>query len=252
MLEGVSVSAAQPSAALVESFAEMTTRLNPTEGYAQSVRRVTETATHVITGCEAASITLLRRGVVVTEAATSELAALGDSIQYEAGEGPCLDAAMQERWVYTRDLATSPRWPKSAARLYDELGVRSMLACRLALDAAPKETLGALNMYSTKADGFNEDDLMLGVLLSSLGAHVIEGSRQQDNLRKAIESRQMIGEAVGILRAQSNVSSAEAFAMLAQASQRMNVKLRDVAAQVADSLGKATPHPVEPGADPRD
>lgn len=82
-----------------------------------------------------------------------------------------------------------------------ELGVGSMLSCRLALDVAPLHTLGGLNMYSTSRNAFTDDDKMLGLLLSSLGAVVIDASRQQVHLRAAIESRQVIGEAIGILRA---------------------------------------------------
>ena len=61
--------------------------------------------------------------------------------------------------------------------------------------------------------------------------------RPRVNSLAAVQSRQIIGEAIGILRANTNLSSADAFQLLSQASQRMNVKLRDVAAQVARNEG---------------
>ena len=82
---------------------------------------------------------------------------------------------------------------------------------------------------------------MLAILLSSLGAVVVDAARQQENLRRAIESRQVIGEAVGILRAQTKVDSDEAFRMLSQASQRMNIKLRDLAERIARGDQPAAP-----------
>jgi GAF domain-containing protein len=231
-----------PTRALVDEFAAIATHVHSSEDYEDSMRRITDAAVHAIDGCEVASISLLEKSGPVTHAATGPLAHDGDQIQYQEKEGPCLDAAMQERWVYTPDLRTTGRWPRSASRLAGELGVASMFSCRLTLEAAPNATLGGINLYATKTDAFSEQDQMLAILLSSLGAVVVDASRQQANLRAAIESRQLIGEAIGIMRSQRGMSREEAFAALSKASQRMNVKLRDLAEQIAD--GK----PPSPGA----
>jgi GAF domain-containing protein len=223
-----------PTRALVDEFAAIAAHIHSSEDYEDSMRRITDAAVHAVDGCEVASISLLEKSGPVTYAATGQLAHDGDRIQYQENEGPCLDAAMQERWVYTRDLKTTDRWPRSASRLASELGVASMFSCRLALDAAPNATLGGINMYATKTDAFSESDQMLAILLSSLGAVVVDASRQQANLRAAIQSRQLIGEAIGIMRSQRGMSREDAFSALAKASQRMNVKLRDLAEQIAD------------------
>ncbi len=224
----------QPTRALIDEFAQIAAHVHSSEDYEDSMRRITDAAVHAIDGCEVASISLLERSGPVTYAATGSLADRGDAIQYEEREGPCLDAAMQERWVYTRDLSASDRWPRSSTRLVSELGVASMFSCRLALEAAPNKTLGGINMYATRKDAFTDQDQMLAILLSSLGAVVVDASRQQAHLRAAIESRQLIGEAIGIMRAQRSMSREEAFTALSKASQRMNVKLRDLAEQIAD------------------
>jgi GAF domain-containing protein len=219
---------------LIMEFAALARQVHASEDFPGSLSRITSTAEHAIVGCEAASISLLTPDGPVTFGATHALADEGDQIQYQEGEGPCLDASMEEQWVYTPDLAVDPRWPRSAARLALQLGVQSMFSTRLTLDAAPNDTLGGLNMYATRPDAFSEQDQMLALLLSSLGAVVVDASKQQENLRQAIKSRQVIGEAVGILRAQSNLTSQEAFEMLSRASQRTNVKLRDLAQQISD------------------
>ncbi len=207
-----------------------------------------------INGCEAASISLLTRDGPVTRGETSTFALHCDEIQYEEREGPSLDASMQDRWVYTPDVTRDARWPRSGARLAEEVGVASLFSCRLALDAAPNQTLGGLNLYAFRRDAFSSEDQMLAILLSSLGAVVLDAARQQENLRAAIESRQVIGEAIGILRAQANVSSEQAFALLSKASQRTNVKLRDLAQQIADghAPGEITPRPPQRGAGARE
>jgi hypothetical protein len=115
----------------------------------------------------------------------------------------------------------------------EEIGVGSMVSCRLTLDAAPNHTLGGMNLYATAEHAFSDEDQMLAILLSSLGAVVLDASQQQAHLRAAIESRQVIGEAIGIIKAQRRVSSDEAFRILSTAFQRMNVKLRDLAQRIS-------------------
>lgn len=225
----------QPTAALVEAFATIASSIRASEDHEQTLRRITETAVDTVDGCEAASLSLVQGGTPVTRAATSPLATRGDQLQYDEGEGPCLDAAMHERWLYTPDVATDRRWPRSCGRMHRELGVGSMFSCRLTLDAAPKQTLGGLNLYATRRDAFDHDEQMLAILLSSMAAVVVDASLRLSQLRAALESRQVIGEAIGILRYQSNLSSDEAFEVLIRASQRMNIKLRDVARRIVQN-----------------
>lgn len=222
----------QPSAGLVDTFAQVAASIRSSEDDEATMRHITDTAVAVIEPCVASSLSLVLKEGPTTRAATSELAMQGDQRQYDEGEGPCLDAAMHERWLYTPDVATDGRWPRSCGRMHRELGVGSMFSCRLSLNAAPQQTLGGINLYAMTPDAFSEEDRMLAILLSSMAAVVVDASRQQAQLRAAVESRQVIGEAIGILRYQSNLSSDEAFAVLTRASQRMNVKLREVAREI--------------------
>jgi transcriptional regulator with GAF, ATPase, and Fis domain len=219
---------------LIEDFAEVARHVHASADFEDSLRRITDTAVSAVAGCEAASISLLDKDRPVTHGATDQLAYHGDQIQYAEGEGPCLDAAMNDRWVSVPDLARSTLWRRSSTRIATELGVGSMFSCRLALDGAPNHTLGGLNLYATTPDAFSEQDQMLTILLASLGAVVVDAARQQRHLRAAIESRQVIGEAIGILRAQHNLASQQAFEMLSKASQRTNIKLRDLAQRISD------------------
>jgi transcriptional regulator with GAF, ATPase, and Fis domain len=220
---------------LVEAFDEIAGRLQVLPDLDQTLHGVTLTATETVPGCDAASVSLVqKRGDPLTMGATGELALNGDRIQYDEGEGPCLDAAMTQRWVYTPDVGADGRWPRSSARMAQELGVGSLLSCRLSMDASPGRTLGGLNLYSTAPDAFDEQSRTLGLLLSTLAAVVVDASRREAQLHLALQSRTVIGEAVGLLRSQSDISSEDAFAMLVSASQRMNVKLREVAREITE------------------
>ncbi len=236
---------------LIVEFASIARHIRTSDDFEESLARITATARRTVGGCEAASISLIAKvpeDRPVTFAATDAIAFGGDQIQYDEREGPCMDAALQETWVSTPDLAVDPRWPRSAVRLSEELGVRSMFSCRMALEATPHKTLGGLNLYATRPRAFTAKDQMLAILLSSLGAVVIDASRQQAQLRAAIASRQVIGEAIGILRVQSNLTSTQAFEMLSRASQRTNVKLRELAQQVSDGsrAGRRIGHRTDP------
>jgi hypothetical protein len=219
--------------ALIKEFAQVARGLHVSGGFEDSLRRLTATAVVVIAGCESASISLLENTGAVTWGATDQFARDADQIQYDEGEGPGLDAAIQERWIYTADLADDARWPRCGARLR-KLGVGSMFSCRLALDAAPDHRPGGLNLYASTPQAFDTRDQMLAILLSSLGAVLVDAARQQQQLHNSIESHQVIGEAIGLMRAKANVSSLHAFDLLANASQRTNIGMRDLARQVAD------------------
>jgi hypothetical protein len=219
--------------ALIHEFTEVARGLHGSGGFEDNLHRLTATAVVAIGGCESASISLLEETGAVTWGATDKFALDGDQIQYDEGEGPCLDAAMQERWIYTPDLTGDTRWPRSAVRL-SELGARSMFSCQLTLDAAPDHRRSGLNLYATTPQAFNTHDQMLAILLSSLGAVLVDAARQQQRLHDAIESRQVVGEAIGLLRAKSKLSSNEAFDLLANASQRTGLDMRDLAQQIAD------------------
>lgn len=218
--------------ALIVEFADLARQVQTSDDVDASLRRITSTAVQAVGGCEAASVSVIAKDGPLTFAATDALAGQGDQIQYEEGEGPCLDAALHETWVSTPDLSVDPRWPRSAARLSRDLGVGSMFSGRMTVDAERAKTLGGLNLYTTSPHAFSAQDQMLAILLSSLGAVVLDAAKKQQDLRAAIASRQVIGEAIGILRAQSDLTSEQAFEMLSKASQRTNVKLRDLAQQI--------------------
>ena len=99
--------------------------------------------------------------------------------------------------------------------------------------------LGALNLYSRRVDAFDESDMATALLFSTHAAIALSHAQTRAGdveltrqLREAIESRDVIGQAKGILMERERVDADAAFDMLRRASQRLNVKLRDVAGRV--------------------
>ena len=110
-----------------------------------------------------------------------------------------------------------------------ELGVSSMLSFQLYTTA---DTLGALNMYSRRADAFDEDDVNAGMLLAAQGAVALAESQQVAQLQNAALSRTIIGQAEGILMERFQITADQAFAVLRRVSQENNVKLYQVASEL--------------------
>jgi AmiR/NasT family two-component response regulator len=68
--------------------------------------------------------------------------------------------------------------------------------------------------------------------------------REVDGLKTALGSRTLIGKAIGVIIEREGVNETEAFEMLKTMSQHRNVRLRDIAARLAEEAqptGKEEP-----------
>jgi transcriptional regulator with GAF, ATPase, and Fis domain len=192
------------------------------------LRRVVRAATEHVPGAEHASVTLLGADGLSTPAATDDLAAVLDELQYAAAEGPCLEAVTQPL-VRVDDLAGDPRWPRFAVGAA-RLGIRSMVSLQLCVHT---EVVGALNLSASAPDRFATPAEAVAVAMAAHTAVAVVSARRQANLRAALDSRDVIGQAKGILMERHRIDAGAAFAMLAAASQASNTKLRDVASTLA-------------------
>jgi hypothetical protein len=101
-------------------------------------------------------------------------------------------------------------------------------------------SIGALNVYSRFANGLDSADRDVLLLLATHASlalagtdAVTRGELQAEHLRKAVDSRDVIGQAKGIIMARRGVSADEAFDILRRAPQDLNVKLAELARTLA-------------------
>lgn len=204
-----------------------------------ALSRLTTVARHIVPGCDFCSVSAIDQNQIRTVGATDPRAERIDAIQYDTREGPCWVAATERhRLVVTVDTSTDERWPAFSRRTADEVGVFSMMACRI-VTGDPARAVGAINYYGADPGSFSDADQHLAILLAAVAAVLFEAVERQAQLTEALETRSVIGQAMGILMAQSDVSANAAFDQLRAASQRMNMKLRDLAQAIADSTGKS-------------
>jgi GAF domain-containing protein len=241
------------SVILGEEFGELAEALGSGPGTPPDPDRVVRFVAKAVPHSEACSVTFLRpRRRPTTVAASSELPVDVDRIQYDEGEGPCLDAATANAATLVEDLREDDRWPAFAPRCVSETGIRSILALRLPIGGDDE---AAINLYSSRAGAFTTADLATASMFAPFAALAVQSTvHQQDvsNLEAALSSSRRVGTAIGIIMARELVSSDEAFERLRRASQDFNRKLRDIAADV--ELTGALPGPVEraDGGDGRD
>ncbi|MFB9691111.1 GAF and ANTAR domain-containing protein [Amycolatopsis plumensis] len=227
---------------LAAQFAQLTATLLAAPSVKDVLQRVLDATTVMVPAADVASFTLLDPdGGFHTPAQTQDLATDLDVLQYRFREGPCVAAAVPDgpAVAICPDLAHEPRWPRWAPAAIG-LGIRSVIATALLPGAPSGSSVGALNVFSKTAGGLGDADRDVLLLLATHASlalattdAVTRAELQAAHLRRAIESRDVIGQAKGIIMARRGVSAETAFDVLRRTSQDLNVKLADVASTLA-------------------
>ncbi|MCM4078254.1 GAF and ANTAR domain-containing protein [Paractinoplanes hotanensis] len=217
---------------LAQMLSDMARSLQDEKSIEDTLQGIAAAAVGMVPGAEHAGLTVVRgRREVTTRAASDDLVRRVDRVQYEAGQGPCLDAVYDKRTVRLSDMATEDRWPDFTRRALG-LGVHSMLSFQLYVQ---HDDLGALNLYSAKADAFDDESENVGLLLASHAAIAMAGAQKEHDLSVAISARDLIGQAKGILMERHKITGDQAFHLLARTSQHANIKLAEIARYLVET-----------------
>lgn len=220
---------------IASNLAKLTRMLLDAETVAEVLSRVVAATTDLVPRTDLVSLTLRSPdGRFHTPFETEPLAVELDHVQYRAGRGPCVDCASESgpAYAYSDDLTTVVEWPEFGRAAADN-GMRSVLSTAL-VPAAPQP--GALNIYSREKDAFGADERDRALLLATHASLALANTSayqrfelEREQLRTALTTRDVIGQAKGILMQRRGMTADEAFQLLARASQDLNVKLVDVA-----------------------
>lgn len=162
-----------------------------------------------------------------------------EALQSQTGQGPCTEALAGQEAIYVPDLLDDDRrWPAFSPEAAS-LGMRSALAYRLSVQG---RTLGALQLYAELPAAFSASDRAQGLLFAIYAGLALAQAQAQeaeeaklDDLQIALVSREIIGQAQGILMQREKITAEQAFQLLRRSSQHLNRKLRTVAQDVVDT-----------------
>lgn len=196
------------------------------------VAELAEHAAVEIPGAQYAGITLTRSVKKVdTPAASHHWPLLLDKIQERHQEGPCLTAAWDEKIIHVVDLETDERFPKYRRDALAETPIRSIMAFQMFIAG---ETVGALNVFSEQPGAFTADSRDLGRVFAAHSSVAWNSARRDEQFRRALSSRDIIGQAKGMIMERYGVNAVQAFELLRKLSQDSNVPLIKVATNLVE------------------
>jgi signal transduction protein with GAF and PtsI domain len=195
-----------------------------------------------VEACDEVGVTLLVDTIPRTAAYTTARTLEIDSLQYAAGDGPCLDAFRHQRENSVNLAEAMERWPTFAEQAAG-YGYESLLAVPL---VSGGEALGALNLYAQRAGAFDEFDASVVRMAAHRCADTVAAAQEimgaralATQLEQAMGSRAVIEQAKGILIGIRGISEHEAFEILRTESQNRNVKVRDLAGRIVTGTYEA-------------
>jgi hypothetical protein len=156
------------------------------------------------------------RGSICTSNETSSVI---EQLQYELGEGPCVDAYRHELPVLEADLANPARvrWPAFTGPAV-AAGARAVFGFPMQVGAA---RLGALNLYRDAPGELSDDQHADALVMSSVASEVVlllqagaAPGQLAGELEAGADFQYVVHQAAGMIAAQLEVSVAEALIRL--------------------------------------
>lgn len=194
---------------------------------------LTENAVRAMPGAQYAGITVASRdGKVRTASATDRYPELLDEIQQRHDEGPCLSAGWEHHMMRINDLTRERRWPAYCLEAAEETPIRSIMSFQL---FAEHHSMAALNFYAERPNAFDDDAAELGLILATHTALAWNMLRRDQQFRSALASRDIIGQAKGMIMERFNIDAVQAFELLKRLSQSSNTPLVVVARELVES-----------------
>lgn len=215
---------------LAEKMSQLARLFQAEEDPQEVLVHLVRAAIELVPGADEGSISkVIGRRRVEPQVPSGELPRQVDAVQSETGQGPCLDAVYDHETVLVQDMTDEQRWP-DFSRKAAQLGAVSMLSFQLYVEG---DNLGALNLYGRTPNAFTQESEQIGLLIASHAAVAFAEAQKLVHMRDAMQSRDVIGQAKGILMERYGITAQHAFVMLTRYSSHTNTKLLDVADQLA-------------------
>jgi transcriptional regulator with GAF, ATPase, and Fis domain len=224
------------SGELMTAYARAQGMLLSDQDATAAVQRLALVARDLVVSSVGAGASLLdENGRRVSAGTTDKVAAQADVLQYDLGEGPCLSAWATASVQHVHDTATEGRWQRWCAAV-QQLGVRSVVSAPMVFKA---RRVGALKIYSTRADAFGVEDEHRLLLLAEAAGTLLGAAQGPDaaqqltaGLQAALADRQAVEAATGVLMERHRVDHGAARSQLIETSRLHGVPMAQLAREI--------------------
>ena len=207
----------------------------------ETLRDVCDLTIKAVPVTDHVGITLLVQGVLTSVFTHPEVPEI-DLAQYRTLDGPCIDAYRTGETFVIDSTREPGRWQEFRMSA-EQHGVLSTLSLPL---LAGDQPIGAINLYAHVERAFDEESRRVARLFASQAAFVLANAQAywdartlSENLEQAMQSRATIEQAKGVIMSTIRCDEDAAIKVLIDQSQRQNVKLRDIAAEVVRNASGA-------------
>jgi len=206
----------------------------------QTLDYIVAAAVDTVPGADAGGISMTENGHITSRCPTNEDVHKLDELQALLHQGPCITAVEdppEDGVILARDLAEPPdadRWPNFAPQAVEH-GYRSLMSTQLSTDGGAR---AALNLYSHTPGAFDDSARTIAGLFGVQAGLLLYGADHAAQMSRALGTRDVIGQAKGILMERFGVEGDQAFQMLVRSSQDTNIKLADVARWLTSGAGR--------------
>jgi hypothetical protein len=183
-----------------------------------------------------ASICLVEVGRAAVIAVSAEFVQDLERWQQELGEGPAATALLEGASAGSGSLGGERRWPRFGPRA-GRAGIHSALSLPLGAELP----LGAITLYSKTKSAFGAATTRAAESFAEAAAVVVRNAHMLDRAGRLVTTAQwavnegaIVQRAVGILMSRRGVDAEDALKILRELSQRQNVKLVELAAEIVN------------------
>jgi hypothetical protein len=217
---------------LAEALTVAAQQLHDTDTPHGTMRTAVRLAVHLLPGADHAGISVIERSQHRRTVAWTDDVVRSAETGHTGGEqAPYWEHLWTAPVVRLEDSET-----EDGGAPLSKLGLRSALSLRL---RAERRRLTVLTAYARRPYAFDEAATRVGRLFTAHVSLALDSATVREQLTEAMRTRDLIGQATGILMERMNMDAAEAFESLVKASQRENIKLRDLARRIVDANSPA-------------
>jgi GAF domain-containing protein len=218
-------------------FARMSGLLLTEETVESALGVLSSLAQETVPGSTGGGVSVVDGGRRTSSGSTDARVREADALQYRLDEGPCLTAAATRQLVRIDDLSTDTRWPRWASAALP-LGLRAAMSAPLVVGDG---SLGAIKVYAEEPGTFDDRSEQLLSLFAAQAAFLVanvrtaeRAKRLSDGMREAIDSRDAVNVARGILMGRSNLDEESALALLLRRAAQDGTTLAEAARALVD------------------